>query len=304
MLLGLVPAPGHAAIAPALPIRLLFTVLGYTPGQPFRRPAAVALDQARRTLYVADPGDHAIVALSLQGVPGYRLEAGPRFEPISIALDPEGRVFASDRTTGRIRVFGPSGALDQELDLAELGHAEAARAGRITLSKDGQLYCVDQANCRILVLDAQRRLRLKFGGEGNRAGLFKMPEDVAVDRFGRIYVSDSLGTPLQVFDASGVFLYAIGRHGEGPGDLSCPTALFVDRFDQIWVTDTNRHQIVIYDRTGWPLRAVGEFGQTPGRFFYPVGLALDGLGRLYVAEREGQRVQVFTYDNPLDRFSR
>ena len=140
MLLGLVPGPGHAAIAPALPVRLLFTIPGYTPGQPFRRPAAVALDQARRTLYVADPGDQAIVALSLQGVPGYRIEAGPQFEPISIALDRDGQVFASDRATGRIKVFGPSGTLDRELDVAELSHTETARAGRITLSKDGQLY--------------------------------------------------------------------------------------------------------------------------------------------------------------------
>jgi sugar lactone lactonase YvrE len=304
VLIGLLarPGPAQAVTTQTLPVQFLFEVSGYMPQHPFRKPAALAVDLNRRTMYVADPGDHSVVVLSLEGVPGFLLQCGPQFEPIGLALEHDGRLLVSDQSTGGIKVFGPSGQLDTEWDVAALSGLKDARAGRLYVDKAGLLYCVDQAQCRVLVFDAQQHLKLQFGSRGGRAGQFQMPEAVATDRFNRIYVTDSVGTPVQVFDARGHFLNSAGQHGQQPGQFLGPTALWIDRFDQVWVVDTEQHQITVLDRFGFPLRQVGAFGQAQGQFYFPIALALDGLGRLFVAEREGRRVQVFTYADPLDQF--
>jgi len=300
-LLALVPI--HAAIAPELPVHLIFSLNGFAPDSQYRSPEALLVNERDRALYVADSGSRQVGVSSLQGVLGFAIVAGPRFEPISLAQMADGRLLVSDDATGGIKVFDQSGKLQAELNLAQLTGIEGARAGRLTVDRKGRLYCIDRAHGEVLALDFPWKLRLRLGVREARPP-FKVPEDVAVDRFGRIYVSDSLGVPIQVFDSSGAFLFAIGHHGEDDNDLSSPTSLLMDRFDQLWVTDTLRNRIVIYDRSGWPLRTFGQFGQLRGQLFHPVDLALDGLGRLYIAEREGRRVQVFSYDNPLDRFPR
>jgi len=299
----LMAANASAAQAPELPVRFLSALNGPSLNSQFRSPEAVLVDEPNRSLYVADPGHQQIAVSSLQGVPGFTIEAGPQFEPISLAMMDDGRLLASDRATGGIKLFSQSGKLQAELNLSQLSGLEGVRAGRITVGRKNSLYCIDQAHGEVLVFDFPWKLRLRLGAENAREQ-FKVPEDVAVDRFGRIYVSDSVGVPIRVFDSGGTFLSTIGRHGESPGELSSPTSLLVDRFDQIWVTDTLRNQVVIYDRRGLALRAFGEFGQFQGQLFHPIDLTLDGLGRLYIAEREGRRVQVFMYDNPLDEFPR
>jgi hypothetical protein len=57
----------------------------------------------------------------------------------------------------------------------------------------------------------------------------------------------------------------------------------------------------VTDRFGRPLYAFGEFGQVRGQLYYPVDFALDGLDRGYVLEREGRRVQVFSFGTQLGR---
>lgn len=297
------PTPGRTAVATELPVRLLFGLNGPAPGSPFRTPEALLIDAGSRALYIADSGARQVAVCSLQGVPGLPLEAGPNFQPISLAMMQDGRLLVSDAATGGIKVFSQSGKLQAELNLPQLSGLDGVRAGRIVLDRKGRLYCVDTAHGEVLVFDFPWKLKLRLGARGSRDA-FKVPEDVAVDRFGRIYVSDSVGVPIRVFDSGGAYLFSIGRHGEGASDLSSPTSLLMDRFDQLWVTDTLRNQIVIYSHTGWPLRVFGQVGQLSGQLLHPVALALDGLGRIYIAEREGRRVQCFSYDNPLDEFSK
>lgn len=303
LLAALLPLAGQAATAPDLPVRLLFALRGFDPRSPFRAPEALWLSAGERALYVADAGNGEITVSSLQGVAGYRFDGGKGFAPISIASLDDGRLLVSDRNSGGIKVFSPTGKLQAELDLSQLSGIAGVRAGRLTVTRGNSLYCVDQAHGEVLVFDYPWKLRLRLGTKGSREQ-FKVPEDVAVDRFGRIYVSDSVGVPIRVFDRGGTYLFSIGRHGETSADLQEPTSLLMDRFDQLWVTDTRANQVVIYDRSGWALRKFGVFGQLEGQLFHPVDLALDGFGRIYLAEREGRRVQVFTYDQPLERFSR
>lgn len=296
------PIARSAAGASDLPVHLLFTLNGHAPDSPFRSPQAILADQGSRALYIADSGNREITVNSLQGVAGLTLKAGPNFQPISLVLMLDGRLLAADGATGGIKVFDHSGNVETELNLPQISGIPGARAGRLTIDRKGRLYCIDQAHGEVLVFDYPWKLKLRLGARGSRV-LFKVPEDVAVDRLGRIYVSDSIGVPVTVFDAGGAYLFTIGRRGVGTGELGSATSLLVDRFDQLWVTDTLRNQIVIYDHFGWVLRTFGQFGQLEGQFFHPIDLALDGLGRIYIAEREGRRVQVFTYDNPLREFT-
>jgi len=294
---------GQTGAPPTVGSHVLFAVTGFAPGQPFTRPAELAVDARHRVLYVADPGAHRIVAFSLQGVPAFVIQPDREFDPESLVVDGGGQLQVLDSRANSLRVFDASGQEQSALKLADQGGLAGGQLGRMALAKDGRLYVVDRAGARVLVLDRTRRLEAVIGGRGDLKGQLKRPEDVAIDRFGRLYVTDSLGVPVQVYDPTGRCLYRFGRHGEAGDEFSFPTALFIDRWDQIWVVDTHRHRVTVSDRFGTLLGAFGQFGQMRGQLVYPIDVVVDGLGRVYVLEREGQRLQVFTLDNPLGRFT-
>ena len=121
VLLASIGGVARAASAQELEVRLLFSAPGYSPEQPFQRPAAVVLSEANRVVYVADPGDHKVVVLSLQGVPGFTIEVAKQFDPVSMAVGPGGRLFVADRAAAAIRVFSSAGKIELEIRLAEFG---------------------------------------------------------------------------------------------------------------------------------------------------------------------------------------
>ena len=214
----------------------------------------------------------------------------------------DGTLFVSESTGGPIKIIGPKGE-KSTLDLPKSEGESDPKPGRMTLDRDGCLYVVDRANCRVCVFDKERKIKLQFGRAGGKRGEFKELQDVAVDRQGRIYVLDSSGTPVQVFDKKGKYVYRFGFRGEGGEDISFPSALFLDQNDQVWVVDRGRHAFKVFDRSGSFLRSEGTYGLEEGYLFQPADAEMDSLGRIYVVEAGARRLQVFSLDRPFEPFS-
>ena len=280
-----------------------FRVNGYEPDGWFGEPVALAVDERAGVIYVADAKAGSVSAFSLQGVPKsqYGSEHGLK-SPLGLAVDKQGSLYVSESEGGPVKIISSKGeASTLELPAEEV--KQPPKPGRMTFDRDGNLYVVDRANCRIYVFDKERKLKLKLGGMGDKRGEFKMLQDVAVDRQGRIYALDSVGVPVQVFDRKGKYIYRFGFRGEGEEDISAAAALFIDRNDQIWVLDRGQHCFKVFDRSGAFLRQLGGYGLDEGALFQPTDAEIDNLGRVYVVEAGARRLQVFSLNRPFEPFS-
>jgi tripartite motif-containing protein 71 len=284
--------------------RFYFAVKGYDTDKWFGDPVDLATDERAGLVYVADQKSGTVDAFSLQGVPKFQYGAKNGLKaPIGLAVDRNGNVCVAENEGGPIKIIDSKGYVSTlDLPAEQASDKEPPKAGRMTFDRDGNLYIVDRANCRIFVFDKDRKFRFSFGGIGEKRGQFKLLQDVAVDRQGRIYAADALGVPIQVFDRNGGLIYGFGLHGDGQGEVSFPAGLFVDRHDQIWAVDKTQHRVNVFDRSGMFLRTFGNYGQTEGNLFYPVAVAVTGLGRVYVIEAGSRRMQVFTLSRPFEPF--
>jgi len=282
-----------------------FTVEGYDAGGRFEEPSALALDARNGLIYVADTRAGVVSAFSLQGIAKFQYGAKAGLKaPVGVAVDRSGNVFVSENAGGPIRIINSRGeASDLKVPDSARDGAEAPKPGRMTFDRDGSLYVVDRANSEVLVFDKERRLKLRFGGIGDKRGEFRLLQDVAVDRQGRIYAADAMGVPVQVFDRRGRHLFSFGTRGQFADALSFPAGLWLDRHDQVWVVDKNLHSLKVYDRSGIFLRAFGGYGQEKGSLFYPIAVAENDLGRVYVLEFGTRRLQAFTLSRPFEPFA-
>lgn len=66
------------------------------------------------------------------------------------------------------------------------------------------------------------------------------------------------------------------------------------------VVDALLDAVQIFDIEGQLLLAFGGRGSSPGQFWLPSGIALDGDGHLFVSDSYNSRIQVFSYDPPVE----
>ncbi len=301
ILLSLLAASAAVRVA-AGEFAFSYAVAGPTKDLRFGQPSGIVVSERLDALYLADIKESAVYSMDLHGVSRPTDMSNEKFvEPYALALDAEGSLYVTLSETAPIKVIAPGGRTSSiELPRPE-GDAPPS-PGRMAFDREGNLYVVDRANCRLYVLDRDRKLKLRLGGEGSRRGEFRRLQDVAVDRQGRIYALDSVGVPVQVFDRKGKYLYRFGFHGEGSQDIGNPSAIALDRNEQVWIADRGRHSLVVFDRAGEFLRRFGVYGVGEGMIFDPVDIEIDAFGRVYIVEGEARRMQVFTVGHPYESF--
>lgn len=174
------------------------------------RPSGLAIDRARRRLYVADT-------------------AHTKSEVHNVKIfDLDGRFLG---TLGK----GKGSGEGQFMFPTHL-HVDA----------QGSVYVTDTLNSRVQVFDADGNYVKKFGERGNGWGMFDKPKGVATDSFGNVYVVDSGWSNVQIFNQKGQVLLFFGGRGRYPGMLQNPTAIAVDRQNRIYVGDYLNHRIGVY----------------------------------------------------------
>ena len=225
--------------------------------------------------------------------------------PVYLAVSPAGDVYVTDRGKAAIYIFSADG--ESKGEVAPPEGTENWHPLGLTFDDAGNLYVADVTpdNHRILVLDPEGNLLLKFGTQGEADGQFWYPNGIAVDDEGRIFVADSNNGRMQAFDEEGNFLFKISR-GMSPGDLSMPRGIAIDGEGPLLIADTSRGSVQAYSLSepdgdgsgGGTPKYLGTFSGDPGTgtyFLYPNGMALDGQGKVYVADRANNRVQIWKY---------
>jgi len=229
----------------------------------FRRPTGLDLDLAADgTLLVADP--------ALRRVQEFRLRFDPTAEP---AQD-----FEMARAV-RGFLFERAGRTFAGVELEWIPEPVA-----LERAPDGELFVLDAANERVLVLGPDLAPRRSFGGHGRGAGFLRGARDLALGP-GRVVVAERDNHRLQVFDAeTGA---ALARLGEDVLDEPGGVALGAD--GRVWASDEGACQVLVFSGDGELVARHGGPGLGRDQFLRPAGLALAGDGELYVIDHANHR---------------
>ncbi|NKE66915.1 6-bladed beta-propeller [Ramlibacter sp. RBP-2] len=189
------------------------------------RPVGLAIDSARKRLYVVDVG----------GVDSA-----------------EHRVRVLDLESGKLLFdIGKRGNGPGELNLPR----DAAVGG------DGLLYVVDGGNFRIQVYDPDGKFIKTFGGIGIQLGQFSRPKEIASDAAGNLYVVDTGFGNFQIFDREGTLLLDVGARGDmdAPAKFSLPSGIAVDVDGRIYMVDQFFRKVEVFRPASLP--AGSPYGQ-------------------------------------------
>ncbi len=213
-------------------------------------------------------------------------------QPISVAVDMAGRVYAGQRD-GSVVVASASGE-----SLITIPARNAA--GKVMLRKPTgiavageRIFIVDGGQGLVAVYGTDGRFIESFGKAGSGLKQFSSPQGIAVQD-GIIYVADGGNSRVQIFDQSGVFLGVVDgvKADDDPmkeqARLQRPVDVAIDYRGRIFVVDSGDKSVKIYDQTGEYLGRLPELAK-------PVGITIASDG-IYVADGGSYSVKKFGFD--------
>jgi len=181
------------------------------------RPTGVAVDRARKLLYVADSASRASEK--------HRV----------LVFDLEGRLQ---------RVLGPAGG----------GPTKGDREGQVyfptylALDAEGNLFVADSMNFRVQVFAADGRFLRKFGENGDTVGTFARLKGLAFDSFGNLYVVDGGHSNVQLFNRDFVPLMFFGGYARKLEYFDVPSGIAIDpRSNRIYVCNEFIARVNVYE---------------------------------------------------------
>jgi DNA-binding beta-propeller fold protein YncE len=247
-------------------------------------------------MFVADPGSKAVHRFDTRGKKHDMLqlkENGAFRSPVSLAVDPDNRIYVSDSALNQIFLidkqaehavpFNTTIELDQPTGLA----FDAAR---------GRLYVVNTRQHQVVALNVQGEVVLSFGTRGAGAGQFNYPTQIWSDpATGELWVTDSLNFRVQRFTRNGQFISAFSGVGDATGNLPRPKGVATDNSGHVYIMDALLNTMQIFNQQGELLLYLGDQGRGIGQFWLPVGIYIDHKNRIFVADSFNNRVQVFRF---------
>ena len=294
------------------------------------KPHGLAVD-GRGSIYVSDRGNHAIRVVAANG--DIRTLAGNGKEgksdgvgaaagfnqPIAVAVDKAGNVYAADRDNHTIRLIDPMGKVSVFAGTGVAGFAEGPATQfnqpyGVALSSDERLlYVADYLNHAIRVIDLGTKRVTTLAGNG-KAGFangkgdqaqFNQPYNVKIGANGRLYVPDQNNHSIRRIDPDGTVSTIAGNgqsgfaNGSGAAArFNNPTGLIVGADDTIYVADRNNHRIRVVSRAGDVATIAGDGtegfqdGAGPAaKFNRPIDIVLASDGSLVVSEENNHRLR-------------
>ncbi len=283
---------------PVHPFRLQWGGYGSGNGS-FNYPAAVAVNAAGTTVYVADRNNSLVQAFDPNG--HFFLQWACTL-PSGLAVDPAGHVYVAT---------GPGADVIQEFNsngqtLVAQGGGQGSGNGLFNapegLSLDSTgvtLWVADTGNNLIQAVTLTPPSGLaalsQKGGPGNGAGTFNGPEGVALNSQGTtLYVSDNGNNLVQMFSPTTGYLRQWGGLGPNPGQFKGPGGLALGPGTGfLYVSDTGNDRIEEFDPSGVFQYQWGGPGTGAGTFHSPQALALDAAGNVFVADTGNNLIQKF-----------
>jgi len=168
-------------------------------------PSGLALDRARRLLYVADAKKHQVLCYSsadgsfVRAIGKRGTEAGEFNFPTNLSVDRQGHLYVADTLNFRVQIFDASGAVVKSIGSQGDGPGHLNRAKGVGVDSEGHIYIADTSFNNFQIFDGDGNILLFVGATGNGPGEFLLPAGLFVDDEDRIYVADQGNARVQVF---------------------------------------------------------------------------------------------------------
>ena len=182
-------------------------------GKDLERPTGIAIDRARKVLYVSDSSrrksdKHQVRAYDLEGKFLYALGTGKKgdadgdvYFPTYLAVNKDGEVFVADTMNFRIEVFGPDGKFRRKFGENGDGPGMFARIKGLAFDGFGNLYVVDGDHSNVQIFNSAFQVLMFFGGYARKIEYFDIPSGIAIDpRTNRIYVCNEFISRVNVYE--------------------------------------------------------------------------------------------------------
>ena len=165
--------------------------------------------------------------------------------PYSIHIDKKGRIYVSDQSLIRIKVFDNNFNLIRVI--GHYGRDPGCYSGLCDIStdKENNIYVCDSGNHRILKFTENGEFIAQWGSNGSKEGMFKCPACVTVHD-NKVIVSDWGNHRVQIFTLNGDFIKQIGKQGTGPGEFRRPLGVAVDEKGNIAIVDEGNNRLQIF----------------------------------------------------------
>ena len=149
-------------------------------------------------------------------------------------------------------------------DVGKLDFQEAVRrapAG-IAVNSKGVIAVADINGHCILVFDETGKFVRKIGGQGDKAGQFESPTEVAFLNGDEILVADECNHRIQQLNVqTGNFVKSFGKEGSGDGEFEYPTGVCITSDGCfIVVADCGNNRIQVFTMDGEPVFKFGDSG--------------------------------------------
>jgi DNA-binding beta-propeller fold protein YncE len=181
-------------------------------GTELERPTGLALDKARKVLYVVDTSrvrspNHRVFAYGLDGKVIREIGRGRGTEeqqfnfPSYVALDNDGNVYVADSMNFRVQVFDPEGRFIRAFGEQGMRPGQFSRMKGIDVDGFGNVYVADGEHAVVQMFNKNFDRLMYFGGRINALEYFDVPSAIAIDRRkNRIYVANEIFGRVNVYD--------------------------------------------------------------------------------------------------------
>lgn len=117
----------------------------------------------------------------------------------ALTFNSEGMMYITDRGSGRVKVFDPSGNLLQQFENTKNWNRQLCRPEGVAIDNTGTVFVTEKDGHCVSMFTQNGQFLNSFGSKGSGPGQFNKPRGVAVDSTRNVYVCDSENDRLVVF---------------------------------------------------------------------------------------------------------
>ena len=211
--------------------------------------------------------------------------------PWGIAINHKAEIVISERFSGLISTYTPSGKKIRTIDLRE------CKPFGLALDREGNILVTEDTNNSIRKYSPEGQLLASAGTTGSGRLQFNSPDDIAVNtKNNKVYVADNGNNRIQIMNSDLTFLATFGKQGQGKGQFDYPSSIACDSAGNVYVADSANSRIQVFTAEGKFLRTFGRFGTGMGKLKWPHGIALDPSNEHVYVSKMNSSISVFTRD--------